>query len=60
MIYRFNCSHCGEIELNIKIAELPNAKCNKCGSIDIERIYNGLVQVWNTSGRYGTSTNKGE
>lgn len=55
MIYRFTCKNCGEIELNIKVAELPNAKCPHCQSTNIERKWDSIMSVWKCEGNFGKS-----
>lgn len=59
MIYLFRCPKCGEIELNIKVAELSMAKCPHCLNENIERIWSAVSSVWNCNGNYGKSTNNG-
>ena len=57
MIYKFNCTKCGGIEVNIKVAELPNAKCPHCQNTNIERIWSALTPVWKCEGNFGKSGN---
>lgn len=55
MFYKFHCNNCKkDIELNLKVADLPNAVCCECGSGDIERVYSALPQFWNCEGSYSS------
>lgn len=38
MFYKFHCNACNkDIELNLKVADLPNAVCCECGSGDLDK-----------------------
>lgn len=55
MFYKFHCNNCNkDIELSLKVADLPNAVCSECGSKDIERVYSALPQFWNCEGSYSS------
>jgi putative FmdB family regulatory protein len=55
MYYKFHCNACNkDIELSLKVADLPNAVCCECGSGDVERIWSGLPQFWNCDGGYSS------
>lgn len=56
--YNFKCASCGEIELVLKMSEIPLKKCPKCESEKIERDFKPIPIIWNCQGSFGKSTDK--
>ena len=52
MIYQFKCEKCGELELNLRMSEIPLKECPNCGCAKIERIFSGVTSIWKTTGAY--------
>lgn len=60
MFYKFYCNECNSnIELNLKVDDLPDAKCSECGSGELNRIFSPVSQSWLVAGSY-SSGKKGE
>jgi len=51
--YEFKCETCGEIELELKMSQIPLKQCPKCGNEKIERVFGSVGVVWNCSGNFG-------
>jgi putative FmdB family regulatory protein len=58
MFYKFNCEQCGEIELNLKMSEIPLKQCPNCGCEKIERVFTATTSVWRCSGAFSKVNHK--
>jgi putative FmdB family regulatory protein len=53
MFYQFNCETCGEIELDLKMSDIPLKQCPECGNEKIERTFKvGTVSIWHCDGAF--------
>jgi len=62
MFYTYECSKCGQFEIQMSHTDLPLKKCPTCRNKKVERIYSaGVTALWKTSGTFSKSNHgKGE
>ena len=54
--YSYKCNECEkEFEITHGMNEVVEAKCTKCGSKDVERIYKSTSTIWKCNGAFGKS-----
>lgn len=57
--YNFKCPTCGEIELTLRMSDIPLKQCPVCQDNNIQRIFAPINNIWKTGGAYSKS-NHGE
>ncbi|MEY3311908.1 MAG: hypothetical protein RL348_1251 [Bacteroidota bacterium] len=58
-IYEYDCSKCGQFELERSMNDNSSPSCPICNALDIKRIFGKIGVAFKGSGFYSTDSRKG-